>query len=316
MNKIILLLLLTFNYSYSNDTVTTTAIKNINLREDPSIESKIISKIKKNDTLRLISSANNWSTVLYQDTLKGFVKTEFTTKINNSKLLKTTTTNNKSIFFKILFFSSTLFFPLFYILKKKFKFLEVNGLISIISKSIIMGFISTIILIAFLYYDNLSFLKLLSIIILIPILIYTFSFAFFSENEIYINKSSLKDDNIKISSIDNNYIENFISENNLILKDIKTKYNANKSIMFNLLAEAYGHQNTAELIDNRIPIVGMPYLLVIHYFGQPEKINYSSESDDNWQTFFYNKINNRGNDGIWGLKIHMLNNVIQKFEIR
>jgi hypothetical protein len=46
------------------------------------------------------------------------------------------------------------------------------------------------------------------------------------------------------------------------------------------------------------------------------KINESSDADNKWETYFYDKINNRGNDGTYRLKINIQNDLVTSFQIR
>lgn len=101
MRKIYLFLILQYSISfYGNDTITAVSIKNINLRENATTDSKVITEIKPEDTLIITETENGWSKAIYKNSLNGYVKSEFTKEINAEKK------NEKQINWKIkvLFF--------------------------------------------------------------------------------------------------------------------------------------------------------------------------------------------------------------------
>ena len=141
------------------------------------------------------------------------------------------------------------------------------------------------------------------------VIFYVFFFELLSDD--ISENEYLKAENIQATSIDK-----YITEINTKLKDLNSKYNQIEVEILEILVDEFGEENSNNLVKKSIPIVGMPYEVVIHYFGEPEKINESSDSNNIWQTFFYDKMNNRGNDGTWRLKIQMRNNILEKYEIR
>ena len=77
MKKIYFYLILVYSVNfYANDTTTVISLENRNLREQANVDSKILSEIKTNDTLKLTSIENNWAKVIYKDSLNGYVKNE------------------------------------------------------------------------------------------------------------------------------------------------------------------------------------------------------------------------------------------------
>lgn len=310
MKKIYLFLILAYSINfYANDTITAISLENRSLREQATIDSKIVSKIKTNDTLKLISIENNWVKVIHKDSLNGYVENEFLKVVKNYKAEISELKNMKLFFFEVLFLISILFFGLLYLLKTKTKFFKNKKNISLIFRSMIIGTIVTLIIFIYFYYHSLSFFQILGILILMLVFFWNLLVENLADDISEIQ--FLKDENTKATSIDN-----YIVEINSNLKELNKKYNQNENEIFQILVEEFGQENSQNLVTNLIPIVGMPYELVIHYFGEPEKINESLDSNNLWQTFFYDKINNRGNDGVWRLKIHMLNNILEKYEIR
>lgn len=310
MKKIYLYLFLAYSVSfYANDTITAISLKNRNLREQGTIDSKILAKIKTNDTLKLTSFENDWVKVIYKDSLNGYVENEFLKIVKNYQAEISELEKMKLFFFEVLFLVSILFFGLLYLLKTKSKFFKNKSIISLIFRSMNIGSIVTLIILLYFYYHRLSFFKIVGIIIFVFVLLYILFWENFRDD--ISEKEFLKDENTKATTIDS-----YIFEINSNLKELNKKYNQNENEIFQILVEEFGQENSQNLVTNLIPIVGMPYELVIHYFGEPEKINESLDSNNLWQTFFYDKINNRGNDGIWRLKLRLLNNILEKYEIR
>ena len=86
MRKIYLFLILFCSINlYSNDTITAISTKNLNLRANPNVDSKVISEITLNDTLLITETENGWSKAIYKDSLNGYVKNEFVKEITSEK---------------------------------------------------------------------------------------------------------------------------------------------------------------------------------------------------------------------------------------
>lgn len=307
MKKIYFYLILVYSINfYANDTITAVSIKNINLREQATTDSKILTEIKTDDTLKILSNENDWSKVIYKDSINGYVKSEFTKEIKNDvSPLK----NMKQFFFESLFLLSILIFGFHYLLKSKTNFFKKTNITTLIFRSINIGSIFTTMIFIYVHYHNLSFFQILAAIVLLLVFLFTlfmnYLFGYTSE------KHFLEDVNTKNTSIDD-----YITEIHSNLKELNRKYNQNEDEILDILIEEFGRENSNNLITNLVPIIGMPYEIVIHYFGEPEKINESSDSNNIRQIFFYDKINNRGNDGTWRLKFYMLNNVLEKYEMK
>ncbi|HCQ13009.1 hypothetical protein, partial [Flavobacterium sp.] len=98
---------------------------------------------------------------------------------------------------------------------------------------------------------------------------------------------------------------NKLTETESNLDNAINKTNEIKRQQFNLikekLIELYGAENTNELVNNEKPFVGLHKVFLGYFIGNPEKINESSDADNKWETYFYDKINNRGNDGTFRL---------------
>ena len=113
---------------------------------------------------------------------------------------------------------------------------------------------------------------------------------------------------------------NKLAETERNLDNAISKTNEIKRQQFNLikekLIELYGSENTNELINNEKPFVGLHKVFLDYFIGNPEKINESSDADNKWETYFYDKINNRGNDGTYRLKINIQNDLVTSFQLR
>ena len=161
MKKIYFYLILLYSISfYGNDTITAVSIKNINLRENATTDSKVITEIKPDDTLIITETENGWSKAIYQDSLNGFVKSEFVKEISSrNETLKLLVLNKifKSYFLKALFFISLLCFGVLYLLKSRLLHLDIIGNLSLVIKSFLIGFIITIIGTLYFFYDLFSF---------------------------------------------------------------------------------------------------------------------------------------------------------------
>ena len=131
-----LILLCSINF-YGNDTITAVSLKNINLRENATTDSKVITEINPNDTLIITETENGWSKAIYKDSLNGFVKSEFVKEITSKKeTLKLLVLKKlfKSYFLSALFLISLLCFGLLYLLKSKLVQLDIIGNFSLLLK--------------------------------------------------------------------------------------------------------------------------------------------------------------------------------------
>lgn len=327
MKKIYFYLILLYSISfYGNDTITAVSIKNINLRENATTDSKIITEIKPDDTLIITETENGWSKAIYKDSLNGFVKSEYVKEITSKKeTLKLLVLNKlfKSYFLSALFFISALCFGLLYLLKSKLVQLDIIGNFSLIIKSFLIGFIITIIGALYYFYDLFSFFKIVGIVILLIILYYRISSIFkieklikddklilnnnSKENLKHISKEIIKDqitnENIKLAKTESN------------LDDAINKTNQIKSEQFNLikekLTELYGAENTNELINREKPFVGLHKIFINYFIGDYDDINEKSDATNKWETYLYDK----GKYNRWRLKIHILNNLVTNYEI-
>ena len=332
MRKIYLFLILFCSINiYSNDTITAISTKNLNLRANPNVDSKVISEITLNDTLLITETENGWSKAIYKDSLSGYVKNEFVKEITSEKetikllLLKKLL---KSYFLIALLFVSAICFGLLYLLKNKLVQLDIIGNFSLVIKSFLIGFIITIIGTLYYFYDLFSFFKIVGVGILLIILYYRISSIFKIEKQIkddklFLNKNSKEN----LKNISKEIVrEQITNENNKLTEtesnlDIAiNKTNEIKRQQFNLikekLIELYGAENTNELVNNEKPFVGLHKVFLDYFIGNPEKINESSDADNKWETYFYDKINNRGNDGTYRLKINIQNDLVTSFQIR
>ena len=336
-----LILLCSINF-YGNDTITAISTKNLNLRANPNTDSKVISEITSNDTLLITETENGWSKAIYKDTLNGFVKSEYVQEITSKKeTLKLFVLNKllKGYFFKALFFISLLCFGLLYLLKSKLIQLDIIGNFSLVIKSFLIGFSLTIIGTLYYFYDLFSFFKIVGVGILLIILYYRISSIFKIEKQIkddklIINnnsKENLKDiskemlreqianENNKLAETESNLKEaikkglQIITEETDYADQIK---NQQFSLIKNKLIELYGAENTNELVYNKKPFVGLHKVFLDYFIGNPEKINETSDAINNWETYFYYKINNRGNDGTFRLKIDIHNNIVTRVSIK
>ena len=141
MRKNYLFLILFWSVSfYANDTITAISTKNLNLRANPNVDSKVISEIVINDTLLISETENGWSKAIYKDSLNGYVKNEFVKEITSEKetikllLLKKLL---KSYFLIALLFVSALCFGILYLLKSKLVQLDIIGNFSLVIKSLV-----------------------------------------------------------------------------------------------------------------------------------------------------------------------------------
>ena len=336
-----LILLSSINF-YGNDTITAISIKNINLRENATTDSKVITEIKPDDTLIITETENGWSKAIYQDSLNGFVKSEFVKEISSrNETLKLLVLNKlfKSYFLKALFFISLLCFGILYLLKSRLLHLDIIGNLSLVIKSFLIGFIITIIGTLYFFYDLFSFFKIVGVVILLVFLYYRISSIFKIEKQIKDDKLIINNNSKEnLKDISKEMLrEQIANENNKLaetesnLKDAtkkgieiiieQTDYaNQIKNQQFNLiknkLIELYGTENTNELVNNEKPFVGLHKVFLGYFIGNPEKINESSDANNKWETYFYDKINNRGNDGTFRLKINIQNDLVTSFQLR
>lgn len=332
MRKIYLFLILFCSINlYSNDTITAISTKNLNLRANPNVDSKVISEITLNDTLLITETENGWSKAIYKDSLNGYVKNEFVKEITSEKetikllLLKKLL---KSYFLIALLFVSAICFGLLYFLKNKLVQLDIIGNFSLVIKSLLIGFIITIIGTLYYFYDLFSFFKIVGIGILLIILYYRISSIFKIEKQIKDDKLILNNNSKEnIKNISKEIVREQITNENSKLAETErnldnaiNKTNEIKRQQFNLikekLIELYGAENINELINNEKPFVGLHKVFLDYFIGNPEKINESSDADNKWETYFYDKINNRGNDGTFRLKINIQNDLVTSFQIR
>lgn len=234
----------------------------------------------------------------------------------------------KSYFLIALLFVSAICFGLLYLLKNKLVQLDIIGNFSLVIKSFLIGFIITIIGTLYYFYDLFSFFKIVGIGILLIILYYRISSIFKIEKQIKDDKLILNNNSKEnIKNISKEIVrEQITNENNKLaeternLDNAISKTNEIKRQQFNLikekLIELYGSENTNELINNEKPFVGLHKVFLDYFIGNPEKINESSDADNKWETYFYDKINNRGNDGTYRLKINIQNDLVTSFQIR
>ncbi|MFV5698080.1 SH3 domain-containing protein [Flavobacterium sp. ZT3R17] len=325
-----LFLLCSINF-YGNDTITAVSIKNINLRENATTDSKIITEIKPDDTITITETENGWSKAIYKDSLNGFVKSEYVKEITSKKeTLKLLVLKKlfKSYFLSALLFISALCFGFLYLLKSKLVQLDIIGNFSLVIKSFLIGFIFTIIGTLYYFYDLFSFFKIIGVGILLIILYYRISSIFKIEKLIKDDKLILNNNSKEnLKNISKEVLREQITNENSKLAETKSnldnavnKTNEIKRQQFNLikekLIELYGAENTNELVNNEKPFVGLHKIFLDYFIGNPEKINESSDADNKWETYFYDKINNRGNDGTFRLKINIQNDLVTKFELR
>ena len=325
-----LILLSSINF-YGNDTITAISIKNINLRENATTDSKVITEIKPDDTLIITETENGWSKAIYKDSLNGFVKSEFVKEISSrNETLKLLVLNKlfKSYFLKALFFISLLCFGILYLLKSRLLHLDIIGNLSLVIKSFLIGFIITIIGTLYFFYDLFSFFKIVGVVILLVFLYYRISSIFKIEKLIKEDKVALNNNSKEnLKNISKEIVREQITNENNKLAETKSnldnaisKTNDIKRQQFNLikdkLIELYGAENTNELVNNEKPFVGLHKVFLGYFIGNPEKINESSDADNKWETYFYDKINNRGNDGTFRLKINIQNDLVTSFQLR
>ncbi|GIZ08040.1 SH3 domain-containing protein [Flavobacterium sp. UMI-01] len=291
--------------------------------EKPSSHSEKITEINENDTLKVTAAGKRWLEVIYKDSLKGYVINEFLDEVKQQKpeILKLNVT--KKILFKSFVLISILCFVLLYFLKRKVIQLEINGRLSLIGKSILLGFLLTTIGTLYSFYDELPIFKILVVIMLLIFLCYRISSIFKIENNIYIDKfyfNNNSKENLKYISkeilkeqITNENVKLAKTESNL--NDAINKSNQIKSEQFNLikekLIELYGAENTNELINKEKPFVGLHKTFIKYFIGDYDEINEKSDAINKWETYLYDK----GKYNRWRLKIHILNNLVTNYEI-
>ena len=332
MKKIYFYLILLYSINfYGNDTISAISIKNINLRENATTDSKVITEIKADDTLIITETENGWSKAIYKDSLNGFVKSEYVKEIASKKeTLKLLLLNKlfKSYFLSALLFISALCFGLLYLLKSKLVQLDIIGNFSLLIKSFLIGFIFTIIGTLYYFYDLFSFFKIVGIGILLIILYNRISTIFKIEKQIKDDKLIVNNNSKEnLKNISKEILREQITNENSKLAETKSnldnavnKTNEIKRQQFKLIKEKlidlYGAENANELVNNEKPFVGLHKNFLDYFIGNPEKINESSDADNKWETYFYDKINNRGNDGTFRLKINIQNDLVTSFQLR
>ena len=233
MKKVYFYLILLYSISfYGNDTITAVSIKNINLRENATTDSKVITEIKPDDTLIITETENGWSKAIYKDSLNGFVKSEYVKEITSKKeTLKLLVLNKlfKSYFLSALLFITALCFGLLYLLKSKLVQLDIIGNFSLLIKSFLIGFIFTIIGTLYYFYDLFSFFKIVGVGILLIILYYRISSIFKIEKQIKDDKLILNNNSKEnLKNISKEIVrEQITNENN---KLTETESNLDKKI--------------------------------------------------------------------------------------
>ena len=335
----IILLLLTCNlvFSSNSDTITAISIKNINLRENATTDSKVLTEIKQEDTLIITETENGWSKAIYKDSLTGFVKSEYLSEITSKReTLKLQVLNIlfKSYFFKALLFISALCFGFLYLLKRKLVQLDILGNFSLVIKSFLIGFIFTIIGTLYYFYDLFSFFKIVGIGILLIILYYRISSIFkiekmIKDDKLIINNNSkenlkeiskeilreqITNENNKLAETESN-LKDAIKKGIQIITEQADYADQIKNQQFNLieqkLIELYGAENTNELINKEKPFVGLHKTFIKYFIGDYDDINEKSDATNKWETYLYDK----GKYNRWRLKIHILNNLVTNYEI-
>lgn len=320
-----LILLSSINF-YGNDTITAISIKNINLRENATTDSKVITEIKPDDTLIITETENGWSKAIYQDSLNGFVKSEFVKEISSrNETLKLLVLNKifKSYFLKALFFISLLCFGVLYLLKSRLLHLDIIGNLSLVIKSFLIGFIITIIGTLYFFYDLFSFFKIVGVVILLVFLYYRISSIFKIEKLIKEDKVALNNNSKEnLKNISKEIVREQITNENNKLAETKSnldnaisKTNEIKRQQFNLIKEKltdlYGVENTNDLVNNEKPFVGLHKVFLDYFIGNPDNINESSDANNKWETYFYDK----GKYNRWRLSIHIVNDFVTKVDI-
>ncbi|RTL14446.1 MAG: SH3 domain-containing protein [Flavobacteriaceae bacterium] len=320
-----LILLSSINF-YGNDTITAISIKNINLRENATTDSKVITEIKPDDTLIITETENGWSKAIYQDSLNGFVKSEFVKEISSrNETLKLLVLNKifKSYFLKALFFISLLCFGVLYLLKSRLLHLDIIGNLSLVIKSFLIGFIITIIGTLYFFYDLFSFFKIVGVVILLVFLYYRISSIFKIEKLIKEDKVALNNNSKEnLKNISKEIVREQITNENNKLAETKSnldnaisKTNEIKRQQFNLIKEKltdlYGAENTNDLVNNEKPFVGLHKVFLDYFIGNPDNINESSDANNKWETYFYDK----GKYNRWRLSIHIVNDFVTKVDI-
>ena len=320
-----LILLSSINF-YGNDTITAISIKNINLRENATTDSKVITEIKPDDTLIITETENGWSKAIYQDSLNGFVKSEFVKEISSrNETLKLLVLNKifKSYFLKALFFISLLCFGVLYLLKSRLLHLDIIGNLSLVIKSFLIGFIITIIGTLYFFYDLFSFFKIVGVVILLVFLYYRISSIFKIEKLIKEDKVALNNNSKEnLKNISKEIVREQITNENNKLAETKSnldnaisKTNEIKRQQFNLIKEKltdlYGAENTNDLVNNEKPFVGLHKVFLDYFIGNPDNINESTDANNKWETYFYDK----GKYNRWRLSIHIVNDFVTKVDI-
>ena len=324
----IFFILITFNLAFSSnsDTIIAISIKNINLRENATTDSKVITEIKPDDTLIITETENGWSKAIYKDTLNGFVKSEFVKEISSrNETLKLLVLNKlfKSYFLKALFLISLLCFGVLYLLKSRLLHIDIIGNLSLVIKSFLIGFIITIIGTLYFFYDLFSFFKIVGVVILLVFLYYRISSIFKIEKLIKEDKVALNNNSKEnLKNISKEIVREQITNENNKLAETKSnldnaisKTNEIKRQQFNLIKEKltdlYGAENTNELINRKKPFVGLHKTFIKYFIGDYDDINEKSDAINKWETYLYDK----GKYNRWRLKIHILNNLVTNYEI-
>lgn len=283
-----LILLCSINF-YGNDTITVISLKNRNLREHPTSKSKILAEIKNNDTLKLTAKGKNWLEVIYKDSLKGYIINESLEVVKNKKAEILKLKIIKQFFFKAFLLISILCLGLLYLLKKKLIQFEINGKISLVAKALLLGFILTVIGILYFFYEQLSFLKIFGIIVLLILLIYKTYNIFILEKLIKLNKDLFIDEENgeNITIVNHNYINKIIENEKVNFDKIKNNLEEVKSNIRAILETEYSSNDVRNLLFGIEPIIGMPKKLLYIYFGKPDKIITENNPNIIKETFRY-----------------------------
>ncbi|MFK7048848.1 SH3 domain-containing protein [Flavobacterium davisii] len=313
----------------ANDTISVFATKKINLREKPTTDSKVISKVNSHDTLKIIETEDGWSQAIFKDSLYGYVKSDYLKKIKQTDIKRILFKKIlKNGFFLALAFISLICFGSLYFLKNKWIQLDILGNFSLIAKSILLGFVLTTIGTLYYFHELFSILKIITIILLLLILCFRIFSILRIEKDIKIDKTIIsRISNVNIRDITTEIINKQIFLENIKLDETNVKLdNAIKqtnqlkeqqfSVIKGKLIELYGTENTDNLINNKKPFTGLNKSFIEYFIGKPEKTSESSDANNKWEIYFYDKINNRGHDGTYRLKINIHNDLVTGFQLK
>ena len=331
MNKfyIYLILICTINI-YGNDTISAVALEKIKVHKTATNSSEVLTTIAISDTVSVLYSYNGWSNVICHNKTNGYVNDEYLQKITNVKTIKLFILDKllNNYFLIALLLCSALCYGLLNLLKNKYIHLNILGNHLIILKSFLIGFIFTTIGSIYYFYDLFSFIKIFVIGIILIILYYRISSIIKIEKQItsdklFANNNSKENLNnitrkILIEQIANE--KHKLSNIESSLDNVRKKTEEVKSEQFSIierkLIDIYGNENINDLLNYEKPFVGLHRVFLKHFIGKPEKINESSDANNKWETYFYDKLSNRGNDGTFRLKINIQNDLVTSFQIK